>query len=153
MTAERSKRRLSNVKLTRKFHFRYLGLWVLITILLVVIADLLLFLLSEEHWQALYTLDTRFQDQYMMQRQMMAAALGLATLLFSSAVVVLAKFTAHRIAGPYIKLQHVFESVRAGNLDQELHFRKYDHLDELAATFNQMMVEVRARAKQETPPL
>jgi hypothetical protein len=34
-----------------------------------------------------------------------------------------------------------------------LSFRKYDHLDELAAAFNEMMVEVRARARKEEEPL
>ena len=148
-----SKRRLSNVKLTRKFHFRYLGLWILLTVGLVAMANVLLFLLAEEHWHDLYALDTRFQDEYMIQRQMMASALGFATLLFSAAVVALAKLTAHRIAGPYIKLQRVFESVRDGNLDQELRFRKYDHLGELETAFNEMMVAVRARVKKEDPPL
>ncbi|MEI6148671.1 MAG: HAMP domain-containing protein [bacterium] len=149
---EHSKRRLSNVKLTSKFHFRYLGLWVLITVALIAVAGLLLFLLAEEHWSALYTLDTKFQDNYMMQRQAMAMALGFGALMLSAAIMVLAKTTAHRIAGPYIKLQRVFEAVRDGNFDQELKFRQYDHLEELAAAFNEMMTEVRSRVKKENPP-
>jgi nitrogen fixation/metabolism regulation signal transduction histidine kinase len=153
MTMKCSNRKLSNVKLTKEFHFRYLGLWVLISIGLVVVANLLLFLLAEQHWKDLYAQDTQFLAEYMMQRQMMAAALGVGALLFSAALVALAKTTAHRIAGPYVKLQRVFESVRDGNLDQELSFRKYDHLDELAAAFNEMMVEVRARARKEEEPL
>jgi nitrogen fixation/metabolism regulation signal transduction histidine kinase len=153
MTMKCSNRKLSNVKLTKEFHFRYLGLWVLISIGLVVVANLLLFLLAEQHWKDLYAQDTQFLAEYMMQRQMMAAALGVGALLFSAALVALAKTTAHRIAGPYVKLQRVFESVRDGNLDQELSFRKYDHLDELAAVFNEMMVEVRARARKEEEPL
>lgn len=147
-----SNRQLSNVKLTGKFHFRYLGLWVLITIVLVVVANLLLFLLAEQHWQELYTLDTGFHEEYETQRQMMAMALGVGALLFSAAFVALAKITAHRIAGPYIKLQHVFESVRDGNMDQKLSFRQYDHLEELAASFNEMMVAIRARVKEEELP-
>ncbi|MEI8140333.1 MAG: hypothetical protein WCI03_10755 [bacterium] len=153
MKREHSKRCLANVKLTNKFHFRYLGLWILLTIGLTVVASLLLFLLAEQHWHDLYALDTRFQEEYMMQRQLMAMALGFATLLFSAAVVGLAKITAHRIAGPYIKLQRVFEAVRDGNLNQELSFRKYDHLEELAGAFNEMMMEVRARAKKENTSL
>jgi len=152
MTMEHSGRKLSNVKLTRRFHFRHMGLWILLTTSLVLVVNLLLFLLAEEHWRSLYTLDTRFQDEYTMQRQMMAMALGVATLLFSAAIVALAKITSHRIAGPYIKLQRVFESVRDGNLDQNLSFRKYDHLEELATAFNQMMVEVRAKTNKEEPP-
>jgi len=152
MNTGRSNRHISNVKLTSKFHFRYMGLWVLLTIGLTAVAGLLLFLLAEQHWHDLYTLDTGFHEEYMMQRQMMAMALGFAMLLFAGAVVGLAKITAHRIAGPYIKLQRVFEAVRDGNFDQKLCFRKYDHLDELAAAFNQMMDEVRARAKKEVPP-
>ena len=149
MTMKCSKRKLSSIKLTRKFHFRYLGLWILITIGLVVVANLLLFLLAEQRWQDLYTQDTQFLDEYMMQRQMMAIALVFGAILFSAAIVALAKITAHRIAGPYVKLQRVFESVRDGNMDQELSFRRYDHLEELAAAFNEMMVEVRARMKKE----
>jgi methyl-accepting chemotaxis protein len=151
MTMERSKRFLTNVTLTSPFHFRYLGLWILISVGLIAVANLLLFLLTEEHWQALYSLDAQFHEEYMEQRKMMIILLGFEMILFSSAVVVLAKFTAHRIAGPYIKLQRVFEAVRQGNLDQELRFRKYDHLEDLETAFNEMMVEVRARTKA-TPP-
>jgi methyl-accepting chemotaxis protein len=153
MTMEHSKRRLSNMTLTSRHHFRYLGLWVVIAIALTVVAALLLFLLAEEHWSDLYTLDTTFFEEYMLQRRSMAIALGFGTLMLSAAVVALAKITAHRIAGPYIKLQRVFEAVRDGNLDQELRFRKYDHLDDVAAAFNEMMDEVRARVKKkESPP-
>jgi nitrogen fixation/metabolism regulation signal transduction histidine kinase len=92
----------------------------------------------------------------MAQRQMMGMALGFEAFLFSIAMVVLAKSTAHRIAGPYIKLRQVFNSVREGNLNQELHFRKYDHLEELEEAFNAMMAEVRSQVRKdltdECPP-
>jgi nitrogen fixation/metabolism regulation signal transduction histidine kinase len=147
---EQYKRKLFSFKHTSKFHFRYMGLWVLVSVSLVVLANVLLFLLVEEHWRELYTLDTQFQDQYMAQRQMMGMALGFEALLFSIAMVVLAKSTAHRIAGPYIKLKQVFNSVREGNLNQELHFRKYDHLEELEEAFNGMMAELRAQVRKDS---
>ena len=146
---EQFKRKLFSFKHTRKFHFRYMGMWVLVSVSLVGVANVLLFLLAEEHWRELYTMDTQFQAQYLVQRQMMAMALGFEALLFSAAMVVLAKSTAHRIAGPYIKLKQVFDSVRKGNMDQELHFRKYDHLEELEEAFNGMMAELRSRNRKE----
>jgi len=153
---EQFKRKLFSFKHTSKFHFRYMGLWVLVSVVLIGVANVLLFLLVEEHWRALYTLDTQFQDQYMAQRQMMGMALGFEAFLFSIAMVVLAKSTAHRIAGPYIKLRQVFNAVREGNLNQELHFRKYDHLKELEEAFNGMMAEVRSQVRKdladECPP-
>jgi nitrogen fixation/metabolism regulation signal transduction histidine kinase len=146
-----SNRHFSNVSLTGKFHFRYMGLWVIISIGLLIVTNLLLLLLSEEHWRSLYTLDTSFQEVYLEQRNMMTLALGLATLLFSAAIVVLAKMTAHRIAGPYIKLQRVFESVQQGHFDQTLKFRNYDHLEDLEKAFNEMMVVIRSRTQGEPP--
>lgn len=146
---KQSNRHISNLNLTGKFHFRYMGLWVVITIGLVVAANLLLMLLAEEHWRSLYTLDTAFRDVYGEQRNMMIMALGMATLLFSTAIIALAKATAHRIAGPYIKLQRVFEAIQQGHFDQELRFRKYDHLEDLEKAFNEMMLVVKSRIKED----
>lgn len=151
MTMEHSKRRLSNVRLTKGYYLRYMGLWIVVTLALIAVANLLIYLLTEEHWSTLYALDTQFSDVYSMQRRMMVSMLGIEMFALSAAIVVLAKFTAHRIAGPYIKLRHVFDSVRQGNLDQELHFRKSDHLEEVEKAFNDMMVEVRARVKGSPP--
>lgn len=57
-------------------------------------------------------------------------------------------FLAHRIAGPLGKLRSFFARAKEGRYGGELHFRNYDHFQELAADYNEMMASIRARLGQ-----
>ena len=67
-------------------------------------------------------------------------------------VVALAKFTSHRIAGPFIRLRRAFNEVRDGDLDHLLKFRKYDRLTMLEDSFNGMMESLRERIRNAGHP-
>ena len=144
MTSSRYKRKLSNMRLTKRHHFSYMGLWAVISVCLVVVLNLILYLLIEERWGGLHSLDNIFHQQYIAGRRAFVIAMAIETFLFIVAFVSLARFTAHRIAGPYIRLRIVFDAVRNGNLQQRLTFRDYDHLEELAQAFNDMMSAIRS---------
>ncbi len=51
----------------------------------------------------------------------------------------LAYVTARRVAGPYEALKRTFDKIKNGDLDERLHFRSHDGLEQLAASFNDMM--------------
>lgn len=134
-----SKRRISSLRLTRRFHLRYFGLWVLLCVALILMTDvaLLEFLRSQKQdepfWTRLYPKD------YILMQRAFVAALVCVSLLLSAAVTVLAVISAHRIAGPFIRLKATFDAVKAGETLVRLRFRRYDRLDSLAADFNAMM--------------
>ena len=48
-------------------------------------------------------------------------------------------FLSHRIAGPLFKLRKFFAAAKAGNYTQRIQFRKADHFQELAESYNEMM--------------
>ncbi len=52
-------------------------------------------------------------------------------------------FVSHRIAGPLYKLSRFFKEAGAGNLREELRFRKHDHFKNLADEYNQMIKGLR----------
>lgn len=55
-------------------------------------------------------------------------------------------FMSHKIAGPLYKLGRFFHEAGAGNIEQELKFRKRDYFQELATYYNDMMAGIRLRA-------
>jgi methyl-accepting chemotaxis protein len=55
---------------------------------------------------------------------------------------------AHRIVGPIFKLRKFMENAKAGNLSEELSFRKYDHFKYLSDDYNQLIQSFRERLDQ-----
>lgn len=143
----RYKRSLKSLKLTRQFHYRYLGFWVLICLCMLAALNLILFLYIDEHWGSPFSFDTGFFEEYLILRHVILAAMWLEIALFTVAIVGLAKVTVHRIAGPLVRLRATFDAVAEGKLDQKLKFRDYDHLEEVEASFNRMMETLRARMR------
>ena len=143
MKSGKSQRRLSNVILTRKYHLRYMGLWILLASFFVVVLNMVLYLYVEERWGGVASLSRPFHQEYIGMRKVFVGSLCIEAVLFIVGIVGLAMFTAHRVAGPYIRLRHVFAAVTDGNFSQELKFRDYDHLEEVEDAFNKMMGKVR----------
>ena len=52
-------------------------------------------------------------------------------------------FLSHRIAGPLYKLKKFFREAREGKISDDLHFRKADHFQDVAAEYNNMMSGIR----------
>lgn len=141
-------RKLSNVMLTKRHHFSHMGLWILVGLVLVVTLNMLMYLLMEERWTGIGSLSQPFHQEYITFRMFFLLALTLESIFFGCGIVALAMYTDHRITGPYIRLQHVFDAIRDGNMDQRLKFRDYDNLEYLADSFNAMMVAIRERTDQ-----
>ena len=138
MTSKRH-RKLSNVVLTRRYHFPYLGLWVLLTVALIITVNTLMYLLMEERWAGLASLSSSYHEEYITFRALFRVSLLIECLLFSLGMVLFARFTAHRIAGPFIRMQKVFQAIEEGNYRQRLKFREYDRLGVVEESFNGMM--------------
>jgi methyl-accepting chemotaxis protein len=145
MNSQQSRRTLANLKLTRKHHFTYLGLWILMTMALIIALNVVLYLYAEERWGGVYSLDSAFHSLYVSHRVTFVTALFTEAALLIAAIVMLARLTAHRIAGVFIRLQQTFKSVQEGNVEQPLKFRKYDKLEDLEEAFNDMMTALRTK--------
>ncbi|HEX2642363.1 MAG TPA: hypothetical protein VHU81_05195 [Thermoanaerobaculia bacterium] len=131
----------SGVRLTLPFVFRFLGLWMAVTVLIVLVFSVSSYLL--------------LVDRLAVQGHE-GLALGILivqTVVTMLAVTALGIFTTHRLAGPIIALQRAFDDVRQGNLDRQLRFRQSDdHLRGVETSFNQMMVVVKERIEGERAP-
>jgi sensor histidine kinase YesM len=66
-------------------------------------------------------------------------------LVFLVVTFLISIFVSHRIAGPLYKLRRFFNEAKAGQMGQTLRFRKKDHFQNVAAEYNEMMVEIRAK--------
>lgn len=146
------KRSILSVVLTRKFHFRYLGLWFILFTLLLATLNGILYLYLEERAGGYLSLDPVFHSEYVAARQAVLFAMFGEIAAFLMLFVALASFTAHRIAGPFIRLVHTFHNVRDGDMNTELHFREYDKLHELEQAFQEMMTALRERADEKQEP-
>lgn len=139
------KRSLRNLRLTKDFHFRYLGLWIIICMTLLVAVNVTLFLWVSAHFSGMRSILSGSHTKFIEFREYIMYALFIEMCIFGIGLVALAKLTAHRIAGPYIRLQRTFDSIREGNSELRLSFRDYDGLDHVAESFNQMMETVSKR--------
>lgn len=131
----------SGVRLTLPFVFRFLGLWMAVTVLIVLVFGVTSYLLLLD----------RFSAQ---GREGLALGLLVAqTVVTVLAVSALGVFTTHRLAGPIIALQRTFDAVREGDLDRKLRFRQSDdHLRGVESSFNEMMAVVKERIEGEQAP-
>jgi methyl-accepting chemotaxis protein len=137
MTA--SKRKFSNIKLTQQFHYRHMGLWVIISISLIVLLNISVYLLLTQQWLYLGGMATDEPDAARMLTRFLGGFLLVETLLFCIAIVYMARATSHRIAGAFIALKKTCDRVSAGERSVRQKFRSYDHLDDLERSFNRML--------------
>lgn len=125
----------SGVRFTLPYFLRFSGMWVLVTSLVAVVFGVTSYLAMFD----------RLDEG---ARQRLLVVLSIQTALVIVAVILLAVFSTHRLAGPLIGLQRAMEDVKAGNLNRELRFRSTDpHLDEIATGFNEMVAALREREK------
>jgi methyl-accepting chemotaxis protein len=125
----------SGVKLTSPYMLRYLGLWLTVTVLVVLVFSITSYILLSERLSG-------------PQLRHLVAVLSAQTIGVVLAIVALALFTTQRLAGPFIALKRAFDDVRAGDLTRRLRFRRSDtHLLEVEAAFNAMMESLEAKAK------
>jgi methyl-accepting chemotaxis protein len=125
----------SGVRQTLPFVMRFSGLWILVTVMVVAVFSLTSYLML-------------FDRLTEAARERLIMVLSVQTGLVVLAVLLLAVFSTHRIAGPLIAIRRALEDVKAGDLDRRLHFRRTDpHLGELEQAFNEMMESLREPSK------
>ncbi|HZF11726.1 MAG TPA: methyl-accepting chemotaxis protein [Thermoanaerobaculia bacterium] len=123
----------SAVKLTLPYVLRYLGLWLVVTILVVLGFSITSYLVLAD----------RLAGAELRRVAMVLLIQAVCVLL---AIVALALFTTHRLAGPFIALKRACEDIQAGDLTRRLHFRRTDaHLVEVETAFNEMVESLEGR--------
>jgi methyl-accepting chemotaxis protein len=123
------------VKLTYPYVLRYLGLWLVVTILAILVFSA----------TSYFLLADRLAGAELHRFALILLAQTVGVIL---ALVALALFTTHRLAGPFIALKRAFDDVREGNLTRRVRFRRADgHLLEIEEAFNEMMESLETRGK------
>lgn len=123
----------SGVRLTLPYVLRFSGIWIVVTTLVAVVFGVTSYLVM-------------FDDLNDGARRELMIVLSIQTILVVGAVVLLAVFSTHRIAGPLIAIRRALEDVTAGKLDRQLRFRRTDpHLGEIETAFNGMVESLRDR--------
>ncbi|HEV8632204.1 MAG TPA: hypothetical protein VGV61_17955 [Thermoanaerobaculia bacterium] len=127
------KLRGSGVRHTLPFVGRFAGLWLIVTITAVLVAASSTYLVFAERAPA-----------------GIASSVGKALLLQTGltilAVVALAVFTTHRLAGPWIAVRRALEQVRQGNLEDRLRIRANDvYIRDVERAFNEMLDSLKGK--------
>lgn len=139
------KRSFRNLRLTEKYRFQYLGHWMLVCFLFLILLNVAIYAIYEQIWLDTAPTGTGFAVERMHHNVGVAGILVAMSSFFGMAILLLAMFTAHRIGGPYIALKRTMAAVEQGDYGARLHFRGYDQLDDVEAAFNAMMDAVQAR--------
>ena len=135
-----NKRKLSGTRLTTKFHVRYIGVWFVISVALVVLLNVSLHFYVDQHplSSTASPSDELFPEASLVPSERWLKMM-VQTLSITVCLAALGIFTAHRVAGPYVALRKAFDAVKSGDMDHRLRFRTYDNLDEVSDAFNGMM--------------
>jgi hypothetical protein len=128
----------AGVRHTLSFVMPFSGLWLVVTIAVMVMFGVTCY------WVA--AASPLLDDA---ARGRLALVLLLQTIFLIAAVVALAVFTTHRLAGPYVAIIRAFEAVKNGEMERPLRFRSSDvHLREVEDSFAEMMAALRERTGQ-----
>jgi len=147
----RSRRKLSSLAQTKKYHLTYFGPFLFVVICFILLANVALYLYFEEHCRRNHVPD-RAPETYAAVRKIFIGFLVIEVVTTTAGLGFLAAVTAHRIAGAFIKLENAFNEVKQGNLEHRLTFRSYDRLEELEEAFNSMMEELERRMDSTSTP-
>jgi hypothetical protein len=122
----------SGLRYTLPFFFHFAALWLVVTIAAVLVAGVSSYLL--------------FASRPDPQGADLRNAIILQTALSLLAVVALAVFTTHRLAGPWVAVRRALLAVRDGDFNTGLRFRVGDpRLQEVQAAFDEMIASLRER--------
>ena len=144
MDSPRPRRNLSNVRLTAKYHYRHMALWIVLTLCFLLALNVYFYEWLAMQLRAASHSPSDPEGYYLLMRPILLVGLAVEFVLFAFGIVALAQVTSHRIAGPYLRIQKVCQEIRDGNIECRLKFRNYDHIEEVEDAFNQMMEALRA---------
>lgn len=126
-----NRRSLASLKLTRKYHLRFQGHWLALSVLLV---TLTIWAFGIALWQARVT---GAVDEVTFRNLVWFGLLLWACML--ACIYGLTTFTSHRLAGPFLAIIRCCEKIRDGDVQHRLKLRESDQLAELETAFNQML--------------
>jgi methyl-accepting chemotaxis protein len=126
------KRKLKNVTLTGKYHWSYVGGWLLLNLILTLVVEG--FALA-----SLYTIRDIYTSMPLSSYAMGSVAIAMLLLISISGVALL---WAHRTAGVHIKTESVFRRVADGDRSARLRYRAGDKLEDVEEAFDRMMTSV-----------
>ncbi len=132
-------RKFSNIRLTQQFHSRHMGLWVAISVTLVMLCNVLLYVILMQQWGYSSEMEGEFGGGPSFLLRGAGIVLTLEALFFAAALVLLGKATSHRIAGAFLGMQKTCERVTGGERTARQKFRTYDGLADLEKAFNAML--------------
>ena len=129
----------SGVRYTLPYVLPFSGLWLIVTIVAMLVFGVTSYLMA--------TSSPLLDDAV---RIRIAVVLALQTLFLVAAVLALAIFTTHRLAGPYVAIIRAMEAVKGGDLERSLRFRSTDiHLQDVEIAFAEMMASLRERIEKQ----
>lgn len=127
----------SGLRFTLPYVLNFAGLWLIVTIAAILVAAVSSYLTFVNRPGA----------------SGLRAALIIQTVLSILAVVALAVFTTHRVAGPWVAVKRALEAIRDGNFDYRLRMRGRDpRLQDVEIAFEQMVTSLRERIPREIGP-
>jgi hypothetical protein len=141
---EKRRRNMLNAFKTYRAPLRFLWGWVLVAVLLVVLLSVAFYRLETQSARIMLPDTPDSVMRMLVVENQIAARLLAACIAMSTGVLVLALITAHRMAGPYVALKRTFDLILEGDKEQRLHFRDYDKLDDVEASFNRLMDKLTA---------
>jgi nitrate/nitrite-specific signal transduction histidine kinase len=129
----------SGLRHTLPYVVRFAGLWLVVTIAAIVVASVSSFWLFAE----------RVGEGGAAQLRTVIVVQATLSIL---AVIALAVFTTHRLAGPWIAVRRALDRVRDGDLDGGLRLRATDpRIKEVELAFAQMLDSLRQRYRAAAP--
>lgn len=135
MTAQKQRRSIKNVVMTKAHHMLYMGPQIFITLMI-------LGLIYATLIHRIFAMAQEGQDiPYATLAVISTVCVTVAAILSVGSAIV----AAHRIAGVHIKLAQVFDRIAAGEFDTRLKFRSTDKLEEVEVAFNNMMDSLRSQ--------
>ncbi len=148
MTEGRQQRSLKNLKMTRRYRFQFLGAWMVVLTVLIVMLNVSIYINYSLMWESTPNLGADFITRLAHHKWFAGASMLILSAILLGTMTSLALFSGHRIGGPYIALKRTMNEIRDGNYDARLHFREYDRMDDVQDLFNQTMDVMQAEVQK-----
>ena len=125
----------SGLRHTLPYVLRFAGLWLVVTIAAIVVASMSSYMVFAQ----------RASETAAAQLRTVVTIQAVLSIL---AVIALAVFTTHRLAGPWIAVRRALDRVREGDFDTGLRLRATDpRIKEVELAFAQMLDSLRQRQR------
>jgi methyl-accepting chemotaxis protein len=142
LSEKAEKRSLKNVALTRRFHWAYIGAWLVLNAVL----------LAGAEGFVLAIINTLPPSTLSFDPVRVSVISFVVALLLVIALAMLGTLWAHRIAGVHIRMEKVLRRAAEGDLNVTLRFRAGDDLEEVEEAFDAMMSTLRGEPALEPVP-